>query len=155
MSEVLPYLGIPTDDASVETTTTASSTIAVKDVTDKTVAEAKKILKESGFKVSVAENIDEATAIVAEQVPKSGIYLDEGSTIALYTTAEQKSKILVPNIKGKTLDEATKILQSKGLNIKAEGEKGIIVSQEPSYDIEVNEGTVINVVVKEELIDGQ
>ena len=153
MSEVLPYLGIPTTDSTVETT---SSSIAVQDVTDKTITEAKKILKESGFKVSVPSNIDEDTTVVKEQVPKSGIYLEEGSTIYLYTAdSSEKGKTTVPNIKGKTVEEATNILKSKNLNIKVEGTNGIVVSQDPTFDVEVEEGSVVNVVIKEQLKDGQ
>lgn len=155
MSEVLPYLGIPTNDTKVETTTTSTS-IAVQDVTNKTVAEAKKVLKESGFNVSVSSSGDENNTLVSEQVPKSGIYLEEGSTIYLYTSENSNKKTTtVPNIKGKTVAEATKILKDKNLNIKVDGDKGIIVSQDPTFDVEVEEGTVINVVIKEQLKDGQ
>ena len=155
MSEVLPYLGIPTNDTKVETTTTSTS-IAVQDVTNKTVAEAKKVLKESGFNVSVSSSGDENNTSVSEQVPKSGIYLEEGSTIYLYTSENSNKKTTtVPNIKGKTVAEATKILKDKNLNIKVDGDKGIIVSQDPTFDVEVEEGTVINVVIKEQLKDGQ
>lgn len=155
MSEVLPYLGIPTNDTKVETTTTNTS-IAVQDVTNKTIAEAKKVLKESGFNVSVSSSGDENNTLVSEQVPKSGIYLEEGSTIYLYTSESSNKKTTkVPNIKGKTVAEATKILKDKNLNIKVDGDKGIIVSQDPTFDVEVEEGTVINVVIKEQLKDGQ
>lgn len=155
MSEVLPYLGIPTNDTKVETTTTNTS-IAVQDVTNKTVAEAKKVLKESGFNVSVSSSSDENNTLVSEQVPKSGIYLEEGSTIYLYTSESSSKKTTkVPNIKGKTVAEATNILKDKNLNIKVDGDKGIIVSQDPTFDVEVEEGTVINVVIKEQLKDGQ
>ena len=155
MSEVLPYLGIPTNDTKVETTTTNTS-IAVQDVTNKTMAEAKKVLKESGFNVSVSSSSDENNTLVSEQVPKSGIYLEEGSTIYLYTSESSSKKTTkVPNIKGKTVAEATKILKDKNLNIKVDGDKGIIVSQDPTFDVEVEEGTVINVVIKEQLKDGQ
>ena len=155
MSEVLPYLGIPTNDTKAETTTTNTS-IAVQDVTNKTIAEAKKVLKESGFNVSVSSSGDENNTLVSEQVPKSGIYLEEGSTIYLYTSESSSKKTTkVPNIKGKTVAEATKILKDKNLNIKVDGDKGIIVSQDPTFDVEVEEGTVINVVIKEQLKDGQ
>lgn len=155
MSEVLPYLGIPTNDTKAETTTTNTS-IAVQDVTNKTIAEAKKVLKESGFNVSVSSSGDENNTLVSEQVPKSGIYLEEGSTIYLYTSESSNKKTTkVPNIKGKTVAEATKILKDKNLNIKVDGDKGIIVSQDPTFDVEVEEGTVINVVIKEQLKDGQ
>ena len=101
MSEVLPYLGIPTNDTKAETTTT-------------------------------------------------------NSTIYLYTSESSSKKTTkVPNIKGKTVAEAIKILKDKNLNIKVDGDKGIIVSQDPTFDVEVEEGTVINVVIKEQLKDGQ
>lgn len=155
MSEVLPYLGIPTNDTKAETTTTNTS-IAVQDVTNKTIAEAKKVLKESGFNVSVSSSGDENNTLVSEQIPKFGIYLEEGSTIYLYTSESSSKKTTkVPNIKGKTVAEATKILKDKNLNIKVDGDKGIIVSQDPTFDVEVEEGTVINVVIKEQLKDGQ
>lgn len=155
MSEVLPYLGIPTNDTKAETTTTNTS-IAVQDVTNKTIAEAKKVLKESGFNVSVSSSGDENNTLVSEQIPKFGIYLEEGSTIYLYTSESSSKKTTkVPNIKGKTVAEAIKILKDKNLNIKVYGDKGIIVSQDPTFDVEVEEGTVINVVIKEQLKDGQ
>ena len=155
MSEVLPYLGIPTNDTKAETTTTNTS-IAVQDVTNKTIAEAKKVLKESGFNVSVSSSGDENNTLVSEQIPKFGIYLEEGSTIYLYTSESSSKKTTkVPNIKGKTVAEAIKILKDKNLNIKVDGDKGIIVSQDPTFDVEVEEGTVINVVIKEQLKDGQ
>ena len=120
------------------------------------MAEAKKFLKESGFNVSVSSSGDENNTLVSEQVPKSGIYLEEGSTIYLYTSESSSKKTTkVPNIKGKTVAEATKILKDKNLNIKVDGDKGIIVSQDPTFDVEVEEGTVINVVIKEQLKDGQ
>ena len=155
MSEVLPYLGIPTNYTKAETTTTNTS-IAVQDVTNKTIAEAKKVLKESGFNVSVSSSGDENNTLVSEQIPKFGIYLEEGSTIYLYTSESSSKKTTkVPNIKGKTVAEAIKILKDKNLNIKVDGDKGIIVSQDPTFDVEVEEGTVINVVIKEQLKDGQ
>ena len=155
MSEVLPYLGIPTNDTKAETTTTNTS-IAVQDVTNKTIAEAKKVLKESGFNVSVSSSGDENNTLVSEQIPKFGIYLEEGSTIYLYTSESSSKKTTkVPNRKGKTVAEAIKILKDKNLNIKVDGDKGIIVSQDPTFDVEVEEGTVINVVIKEQLKDGQ
>ena len=155
LSKVLPYLGIPTTENSVQTTQTKNA-IAVQNVTNKTVAEAKKILKESGFNVTVSNSVDEDSAVVTDQMPKSGIYLESGATIRLYTEENsEKELIKVPNIKGKTIEEATQILKNSKLNIKADGTKGVVVSQDPTYDVEVEEGTVINVVIKEQLRDGQ
>ena len=54
-----------------------------------------------------------------------------------------------------TAEQATNILKSKNLNVSIDGTKGIVVTQEPTFETEVEEGTVINIVVKEELKDGQ
>ena len=54
-----------------------------------------------------------------------------------------------------TVAEATRVLKEKNLNISVDGTEGIVVSQDPTYDVEVNEGSVVNVVIKEELKGGQ
>ena len=35
-----------------------------------------------------------------------------------------------------------------------DGKSGIVVSQDPTFETEVEEGTVVNVVIKEKLKDG-
>ena len=50
---------------------------------------------------------------------------------------------------------STRTLKATNLNISVEGDTGIVVSQDPIYETEVEEGTVINVVIKEQLKDGQ
>lgn len=80
----------------------------------------------------------------------------QGSIICLQTTeSDLKNIVQVPNIKGMNVTQATNELRSKNLNIKIDGEKGIVVSQDPTFETEVEEGTVINVVIKEQLKDGQ
>ena len=54
-----------------------------------------------------------------------------------------------------SVSEATRTLKATNLNISVEGDTGIVVSQDPIYETEVEEGTVINVVIKEQLKDGQ
>jgi len=67
----------------------------------------------------------------------------------------KRKKVQVPNIKGMSVSEATRTLKATNLNISVEGDTGIVVSQDPIYETEVEEGTVINVVIKEQLKDGQ
>ena len=54
-----------------------------------------------------------------------------------------------------TVDEATAKLKEYNLNINVSGSTGIVVSQDPTYDTVVKEGSVVNVVIKEELKGGQ
>ena len=62
------------------------------------------------FNVTVSNSVDEDSAVVTDQMPKSGIYLESGATIRLYTEENsEKELIKVPNIKGKTIEEATQM----------------------------------------------
>lgn len=154
LSEVLPYMGIPAD--TTEATQEEDNLSIVPNVVDKTVAEAKKILTSAGFNVQINISGDENTTLVSDQTPKSGIKLATGATIYLYT-AENEARVstTVPNVKGMSVSDATNTLRAAKLNITVEGTKGIVVSQEPSYETEQEVGTVVHVVIKEELKDGQ
>lgn len=70
LSEILPYLDIPSnnsDEGNVEL-------VSVPNVTNKTIAEAQKILKAAGLEYS---SVGDADNIVSEQVPKSGTQLQK------------------------------------------------------------------------------
>ena len=154
LTEVLPYLGIASDSANE--VKQEDNLALVPNVVDRTVAEAKRILMAAGFNVEVNITGDENTTLVSDQTPKSGIKLATGATIYLYTAEnEVRVSTTVPNVKGMTEAQATAALRKAHLNIKVEGKNGIVISQDPSYDTQHEVGTVINVVIKEELKDGQ
>ena len=143
LSEVLPYLGIPsnTTDSEMETT-------SVSNVENKTVAEARKILEKQGFECITDGNDDE---IVSDQMPVAGTALIEDSIIKLYTeNSDTRVSQTVPNLKGMSLSEAKAALNNKNLNIKYTG-TGKVTSQDIIAGTKVEEGTIINVVLKEEL----
>lgn len=158
MSEVLPYLDI----ASTTTAETESvkeneaNLITVPNVKDKTVSQAITDLQNLGFSVIYNSSADKETTIVVDQVPKSGISLNEGAIICLYASDnDTRVKTKVPNIKGMTAEAARNTLRANNLNIQIDGTVGYVVSQEPTYETDVEEGTVINVVIKEALTDAQ
>ena len=154
LSEVLPYMGIPAD--TTETANEDDNLAIVPNVVDRTVAEAKKILTAAGFNVQINITGDENTTLVSDQTPKSGIKLGAGATIYLYTAEnEVRVSTTVPNVKGMSVNAATAALRAANLNIKVDGTNGIVVSQDPSYETEQEVGTVVHVVIKEELTDGQ
>lgn len=154
LSEVLPYMGIPSD--TTKNVKTDDDLPIVPNLVDKTVAEAKRVLQASGFKVQININTDENTTLVSDQTPKAGIKLETGATIYLYT-AENGVRVstTVPNVKGMTVSAAKNALRSANLNIKVEGTSGVVVSQEPSYETKQEVGTVVNVTVKEQLKEAQ
>ena len=82
LSEVLPHLGITSSNTS--STENHESLVTLPDVTSKTLSEARSILEATGFKV-VLKTSAEASANVTSQYPKSGISLQSGSIICLYT----------------------------------------------------------------------
>lgn len=156
LSEVLPYLGIPSKDSSTtnKTTTSNSNTSTIKkitlhDVRNKTASEAKKLLEEQGFKCSFTCS---ANAIITEQIPKQGTSLTEGAIIKLYSddTITNKSKTTVPDLKGLTYSAAKSTLQSKNLNINTIG-TGKVISQDPIAGTEKYEGSVVTVTLQEDV----
>ena len=159
LSEVLPYLGVTStnststdDDESEEVESTGSY---VSDVKGQTVASSRTKLETNGFNV-VSFVDDESTSIVTDQMPKAGAYLEEGATIYLYTSEDEvRTSITVPDVKGETIESATEILQNSNLNVIVEGTSGVVVSQSVSAGEEVEEGTIVTVVVKDELTDTQ
>ncbi len=143
LSEVLPYLDIPSNDSSSENT---EQTISVPDVTNKTVAEAQKKLNEVGLEYSTSASADD---IVKEQVPPKGTSLTSGGIIKLYTEGnDDRVSQSVPDLKGVTFEQAKIMLKAKNLNIASTG-SGIVIAQDPQAGTQVDEGTVINVTLQE------
>lgn len=99
LSEVLPYLGIPSDDSSQNTTNT--STITLPDLKNKTISEAKEALNNLGLNCVTSAKSDE---IVTTQNPKAGVSLSKNGVVKLYTEENSSSvSVSVPDLKGKTL----------------------------------------------------
>ena len=147
LSEVLPYLGITKNNENIKTEETVS--VTVPNLSSKTVASAKEILKTYGYDVKVNITGDENTSIITDQMPKSGTKLDKGSTVYLYTSEnDTRMSVKVPAITGLTADEAKAKLKEANLNLKVEGNEGVIISQEPQVDKSVEEGTIVDVVIQ-------
>lgn len=147
LSEVLPYLGINKNDETV--TTSENAKLTVPNVSSKTVTAAKEILQTYGFNVETNTEGDENTSVVADQMPKSGVELEKGSTVYLYSEEnDTRLSVKVPSVTGLTIDEARATLKENNLNIKIEGQEGTIISQEPAANKSVEKGTVVDVVIQ-------
>lgn len=148
LSEVLPYLGIPSNGTEQEQNNSNNKNITLPDVRNKTVSEAKKILENLGLKCDISESTD---SLVSEQMPKPGTPLYSGSIVKLYSKGnEARVSSTVPDLKGMSLSQATNALKSKNLNIKSTG-TGKVISQDPIAGKSVEEGTVINVTLQEDI----
>lgn len=152
LSEILPYLGIPSNENS-SGSSSSDNLIVVPDVRNKTVSEAEKILKNSGFSTKTYVNGDANNTLVVDQTPKPGVSLSKNSVIVLYGEGNDvATSVTVPDLKGMNASQASNTLKEKNLNISIEG-SGTVISQDAAKDEQVPEGTVIKVTLKQSLTD--
>ena len=150
LSEILPYLGIPSDATD---NTNTDNLITVPDVRNKTVTEAEKILTDAGFKCNIHCSGDKNSTLTADQNPKPGSQLSENSIIVLYGEGDTSAtSVSVPDLSGMNLSQAMSALRAKNLNISVTG-SGIVTTQDYTKDELVQEGTIINVTLKPTLTD--
>ena len=151
LTEILPYLGIPSTDTESEDT---GDLITVPDVRNKTVTEAQKTLESAGFKVKTYVEGDANSTLVSDQTPKPGASLSKNSIIVLYGEGSSVStSVAVPDLKGMNVSQATTALREKNLNISIEG-KGNVISQDYAKDEQVPEGTIVKVTLKQTISGG-
>lgn len=144
LSEVLPYLGIASDEVNVSS---SSSLITVPNIVNKTVTEAEKILKNTGLNPVISCDGDKNSTLVATQVPSYGTKLLKDSVVLLYSEENStRTSVTVPDLSGMTLTQAKTTLKQKNLNISYTG-TGLVSSQSIKKDTSVEEGTIINVTL--------
>ena len=152
LTEVLPYLDIPSNNAKEDDNSSSSDIILTPNITGKTYAEAKEIIEKAGLTFKCDGKADD---IIAEQTPKSGANLMSGGIVRAYTNGNtEKVTAEVPDLKGVTLSQAKIMLKAKNLNISATG-SGVIISQSPKAGEKVEEGTLINVTLQKEVTRSQ
>ena len=86
--------------------------------------------------------------VVIKQVPEAGSKVMKGDTILLYTEESDTETVEVPNVVGRTLQEANEILTNAGFQVSytpedIEGKAAVVVAQSPSNDALVPKKTVI------------
>ena len=148
LSEILPYMGMSSENADIISVDSANSQVTIPDITNKTVTEAQKILASSNLqtKVNVSGNKDEI--LVTEQNPIAGTTVMSNAIVSIYTTENTvRTSVNVPDLSGLTLSQAKNSLKSKNLNITYEG-TGKVSSQSVAANTSVEEGTVVHIVLK-------
>ncbi|MBT1178886.1 Stk1 family PASTA domain-containing Ser/Thr kinase [Bifidobacterium vespertilionis] len=101
--------------------------VNVPDVTGQTVAQAKKML--SGFEVSISGSSDNDATVVS-QSPEAGSTADKGATVTLTT---QAASAAVPNVVGKTVAQAKKLLSSYTVTVTGSSDDtAIVTAQSPT-----------------------
>ena len=143
LTEILPKLGIPSDADSTDD----ADLITVPEIRNKTIAEAEKVLKNTGFNVKISTSNDKNSTLVKEQVPKPGFSLSKGSIVMLYDQ-DTRTSATVPDLEGKSKYQATTELRNANLNISVEG-TGTVISQDPPKGSNVDAGTVVKVTLRQ------
>ena len=140
LKEVLPHVGIISSNTPQEGN---EKLTMIPDVTNKSLNEARQNLEAAGFKVILKAQAN-SDVNVTSQYPHAGVSLQSGSVVCLYTEGSEKTMKTVPDLKGKTAEQARNQLLASNLNISISG-SGVVSSQDIMAGTSVEEGTVINV----------
>lgn len=129
--------------------------VLIDPVVGKTVDEAKKILTDKGFTVSVVEVYDklQTAGLVFKTFPNENSYAEKGSTVTLYVaTDESENMVKVPAVVGDSADLAKELIEKVGLVCKIEEvnnseNKNMVISQSPDGDALAEIGSTVTVKV--------
>lgn len=121
--------------------------VFVPDLRNRTVDEAKKLLKEYGLEYKIENNGNNNT-VVMEQTPKPNVSVPQKSTVLLYTYKPDKQVMVrVPDLLNKTVSEASKALSDVGLNLKVDG-VGTVIEQKRKAGELIPKGEVVEAVFR-------
>ncbi|MGX1029364.1 Stk1 family PASTA domain-containing Ser/Thr kinase [Streptomyces sp. SAI-097] len=133
---------------------TGAPKVAVPNVIDKNVDEATKQLEDKGFKVETKQtesSQDEGT--VLSQDPDPGKELEKGSTVTL-EVAKAEEKATVPDVVGRSCDEAKAQMESSGLEATCTDQPtndpnqvDKVISTTPAANQQVDPGSKVTIVV--------
>ena len=141
MGQVLPYLGVEPVYSAGE-----QATITVRSVTGESVSQATETLQRAGFTV---KTVGGGSSVVS-QFPAYGPKMSTGSTVILYTEQGETTMVPVPDLSGKSAQNARSTLTSSGLNIEETGAYAgsgsvVVKSQSPRTGDKVPLGTTVTV----------
>ncbi len=131
----------------------SSGQVEVPELRNRSAAEAQQELIKLGLLADVqqVETTEYEPGIVFEQSPLPGL-VDQGSVVTL-RVAKAPTTVAVPNVVGKTINEATAMLQGAGLKVQQTNatsdtvEDGKVISSNPSAGIQVAVGTTVTITV--------
>jgi eukaryotic-like serine/threonine-protein kinase len=126
----------------------------VPDVRGMSEARAKKTITEAGFKPNVSrafdENVEKGTVI--RQSPERGVKLEKGQTVTV-TISRGPRPVDIPQVRGKTADEAKATLQALGFEVQEDEEfsttieKGDAIGTDPPAGSSEPRGSVVTLIV--------
>jgi eukaryotic-like serine/threonine-protein kinase len=151
-----PDPGTDADEGSTVTITVSSGPgeAAVPVVEGLPADEAAGKLRDAGFKTKQQREFSDTvkSGRVIETAPPEGTTVRKGSTVTL-VVSRGKEKAAVPDVKGKSRDEAERLLRDAGLQPAAtereDGnvEPGTVLEQDPAAGTQLPKGGTVNLVV--------
>ncbi len=152
IDEILTYQGVE-KEYTEEDKKNLKKEVQVPDVKGKTLEEAIKMLKQNKLEYKIEGSNKDMKAVIQAQTPKSSALIIENSLVVLYTyKPENEATATVPDVKNKTVYEATQAFKSVGLNIRING-TGTAVSQDKEAGKVITKGTVIEVMFRNVVSD--
>ena len=130
-------------------------TTTISDYTDRDYEQVKEILKDYGFKSIDSKGVysDEPVGTILEQDPKANTDVVLSETDLLFTVSKGKELRKLENLVGYDEDQLSEYAKKSGFDIVIVSkehsptvEAGVVISQKPAADSEVEKGGKIEVV---------
>ena len=124
--------------------------VVIPEIRGLEVSEAKKILKEYNLEY----NIDGNGSIITDVKPYPGYTVKENSKINIDTgdSESYNKNVIMPDLRGYSLDSATKLLEDLGISYNSEG-KGAIIKQSVPKGEMIKKGTNVKLILSDEYGD--
>ncbi|GMQ92801.1 MAG: hypothetical protein BMS9Abin12_0278 [Acidimicrobiia bacterium] len=134
----------------VSTGPDAPTTVLVPDVTGEPKADAQAILEGEGFVVTASEqpSVDVEAGLVVSTNPAAGTEVVQGTSVEM-TVSSGPSDVVVPDLSGMTVDEATTAVGTAGLTITFLEDsdnpdpEGVVIGQDPVPGTTVEGGSEV------------
>mgnify|MGYP002608649945 FL=1 len=149
MENIIKYAGIePSYTVEGTSSDKTEEKITVSDYTGSTLFDVLADLDAKGLTYEVVGNGNS----VVNQAPHGGTQVSTGSKVLIYvekgSDESSTANIVVPDVKGKTFEEAKKAIEAEGLTAKAEGdESGVVQKTSPSYGVSVESGSEVTLTL--------
>lgn len=134
----------------------AGNNVKIPDIVGKNIKKATKELEEADLKIRImSEKEDEETesGTILSQNPDAGIKLRKGEEVSVIVSKQPENITDIPDVVGKGLDEAKKLIEDKKLkhNVKykfsKDVEEGFVMSQSPAKEQKAKFDDVVTIEV--------
>lgn len=153
-----PATGAPVDDKTSVTlvigVAESADTVTVLDVVGMSRDEATARLKKAGLAVgAISTRPGDKPDVVLAQDPAAGIAVAPGTAVALVVAVQPPdNRVAVPELVGKTLDDAARLLKEAGLErgrieLRDDTQVGLVLAQNPQAGTPAEKGSGVDLVV--------